>query len=79
MKTLSTIFLALSIFTVSALADDGHTSGGGKTDPPPCTENCPGSLVSGSSTIIVAISDPAADVSNSYFDYAASLFFELFV
>jgi hypothetical protein len=59
MKTLSTIVLALALFTATSFADDGHTGSGGYADdghtgsggytgctvdcPPPCTEDCPAS------------------------------------
>jgi len=45
MKLVATLFLAFSLFTSAAIADDGHTGTGNRDGctvncPPPCQEGC---------------------------------------
>lgn len=40
MKLTAKLFLIVSLFCSVAIADDGNMGNGGRTDPPPCTENC---------------------------------------
>ena len=77
MKKVASIFLFAVLLTGTVLADDGHTSGGGKTQPPPCTENCPTSLAKQDATSTTSTDTEAAEP--SYFEYFKDVFLDMFV
>jgi hypothetical protein len=78
MKTITNLFLVLTLTASMALAD-GHTGGGGRCDtctPPPCTENCGGFAEEEGETTPLGESEEGSE--ESFTEYFTEIFFDLF-
>lgn len=81
MKLVATLFLALSLFTSAAIADDGHTGTGNRDGctincPPPCQEGC---FTSGETGGLGVLSGSTAETREepSFFEFWSDLIIDL--